>query len=141
MVISVQGENGVSLRNSIPCLEMMTESEDKDKRDCRAWTVRFCGNDPPVSTLRALIQQRKNNTRPGIVNPDKRAYLSRGASGFLSNPVGVAQVPTFSNLLYRRFPACRSCDSSKPQALSPRLPIGNQRYSPAVAGEPTLHKI
>jgi hypothetical protein len=41
IVISVQGENGVGLRNSMPFLWMSTESGARDNRACRACTVTF----------------------------------------------------------------------------------------------------
>src|SRR5690349_4936846 len=77
MVISVQLENGVALRNSMPCLEMITESAERDRRVCRASTVTCWDNVPVTSTFLALIQHRENSTTYRAVNWDFPTFRNR----------------------------------------------------------------
>jgi hypothetical protein len=70
MVISVHGENGVVLRNSMPFLWRMTEFGERDKRVWRASTVTCSMAGLVLAILLALMQHRNDNMRTGNVKSE-----------------------------------------------------------------------
>src|SRR2546422_541835 len=119
MVISVQGENGTVLRNSMPLLWIRTESSERVKRDCRASTV-TCGCKELAAIFLALIKNLLHiSTTTGKVK-----WLTGGSSSGEVRTLGVADGP-FSPFNHRGAP-CQPGAKDDQQDQIPALDLSRR---------------